>query len=145
MSMYQRSKEQLRILKERVRAVWKTLPNKLTETMVIQLTYYACMMLNMFPKSNSIAGVSPREIFTGVRVDYRRDCKLGFGEYVQVYAENNITNTMEARTFRAFSLGSVGNMQGTYLILSHTSWKIIRRRSWVKVPIPAEVIELINV
>ena len=90
-------------LKERVRAVWNTLPYKLTETMVIQLTYYAGMMLNMFPKSNSIAGVAPREIFTGIRVYYKRDCELEFGEYVQVYAENNITNTMEARTFGAIS------------------------------------------
>jgi hypothetical protein len=79
------------------------------------------MMLNMFPKSNSIAGVAPRELFTGVRIDYRRDCKLGFGEYVQVYAENDITNTMQARTFEAISLGLAGNMQGTYLFLSLTS------------------------
>jgi len=53
---------------------------------------------------------------------------------------------MEARTFGAISLGSAGNMQGTYLFLSLT-WKIIlasRRRSWVEVPMPAEVIELIN-
>ena len=133
-----------RTLKERVRAVWNTLPYKLPETMVVQLTYYACMMLNMFPKSNSIAGVAPRELFTGVRIDYKRDCKLGFGEYVQVYAENDITNTMQARTFGAISLGSAGNMQGTYLFLSLTSWKIIRRRSWVEMPLPAEVIELIN-
>jgi len=34
--------------------------------MVIQLTYYACMMLNMFPKINSIAEVALREIFTGL-------------------------------------------------------------------------------
>ena len=52
------------------------------------------MMLNMFPKSNSIAGA---EIFTGIRVDYKRDCKLGFSEYIQEYAENNITNTMEPK------------------------------------------------
>ena len=51
---------------------------------------------------------------------------------------------MEARTFGAISLGSAGNMQGTYLFLSLTSWKIIRRRSWVEVPMPAEVIQLIN-
>ena len=49
-----------RTLKERVRAVWNRLPYKLTETMVIQLTYYAYMMLNMFPKSNSIAGVAEK-------------------------------------------------------------------------------------
>ena len=133
-----------RTLKERVRAVWNTLPYKLTDTMVIQLTYYACMMINMFPKKNSIGGIAPRELFTGVRVDYKRDCKLGFGEYVQVYAENDITNTMEARTYGAISLGSAGNLQGTYLFMSLTSWKIIRRRSWVEMPMPAEVIELIN-
>ena len=63
---------------------------------------------------------------------------------MQVYAENDITNTMQARTFGAISLGSAGNMQGTYLFLSLTSWKIIRRRSWVEMPLPAEVIELIN-
>ena len=128
-----------RTLKEKVREVW----NSLTETMVIQLTYCACMTLNMFPKSNSIAGVSPREIFTGVIVDYKRHCKLSFGEYVQVYAENSITNTMESRTFGAISFGSAGNMQGTYLFLCLTSWKIIE--SWVEDPMPAEVIELINV
>ena len=83
-----------RTLKERVHAAWNTLPYKLPETMVVQLTYYACMMLNMFLKSNSVAGVTPRELFTGVRIDYKRDCKLGFGEYVQVYAENDISKTM---------------------------------------------------
>ena len=90
--------------------------------MVVQLTHYACMMLNLFPKSNSIAGVAPRELFTRVRIDYKRDCKIGFGEYVQVYAENDISNTMQARTFGAISLGSAENMQGTYLFLSLTSW-----------------------
>jgi len=35
-------------------------------------------------------------------------------------------------------------MQGMYLFLSLTSWKIIRRMSWVEVPMPAEVIQLIN-
>jgi len=49
-----------RTLKEIVRAVWNTLPYKLPETMVVQLTYYSCMMLNKFPKSNSLSGVAPR-------------------------------------------------------------------------------------
>ena len=85
-----------------------------------------CMMLNMFPKSNNIAEVAPRESFTEVRLDYKRDCKLRGGEYVQVHAENDITNTIQARTFGASSLRPDGNMQGTYLFLSLTSWKIIR-------------------
>jgi hypothetical protein len=109
-----------RTLKERVRAVWITFPYKLTNN------------------------ISPRELFTGVRVDYKRDCRLGFGEYVQVSADNDITNTMQPRTYGAISLGSAGNLQGTYLFLSLLTWKIIRRRTWVEMPLPGEVIGLIN-
>ena len=54
-------------------------------------------MVNMFPKANSIGGVSPKELFTGIKIDYKREksCKLGFGEYAQVYAEHDITNTAQ--------------------------------------------------
>jgi hypothetical protein len=133
-----------RTLKERVRAVWNTLPYKLTNEMIIGLTYYACKMINMFPKANSVGAVAPKELFTGVRVDYKRDCKLGFGEYVQVYAENDITNTMHPRTYGAISMGSTGNLQGTYLFMSLLTWKTIRRRTWVEMPLPGEVIDFIN-
>ena len=88
--------------------------------------------------------MSPRELFTGIRVDYKRDCRLGFGEYVQVSADNDITNTMQPRTYGAISLGSVGNMQGIYLFMTLLTWKIIRRRTWVEMPLPGEVIGLIN-
>jgi hypothetical protein len=101
-------------------------------------------MINIFPKANSAGGISPKELFTGVRTDYKKDCKLGFGEYVQVYAENDITNTMQPRTFGAISMGSTGNLQGTYLFMSLTTWKTIRRRTWVEMPMPGEVIDLIN-
>ena len=47
-------------------------------------------MVNMFPKANSIGGVSPKELLTGVKIDYKKDCKLMFDEYVQVYAEHDI-------------------------------------------------------
>ena len=42
-----------------------------------------------------------------VKMDYKEDCKLGFGEYVQVYAEYDITNTMQP--YGAISMGAVGN------------------------------------
>ena len=127
-----------------MRAVWNTLPYKLTNDMIIGLTYYACKMVNMFPKANSIGGVSPKELFTGVKMDYKRDCKLGFGEYVQVYAEHDITNTMQPMTYGAISMGGVGNFQGTYLFMSLLTWKMIKRRTWVEMPLPGEVIDFIN-
>ena len=133
-----------RTMKERVRAIWNTLPYKLTNDMVVRLVYYACTMINMFPKSNSIGGRPPRELFTGIRVDFKRDCKLGYGEDVQVYADEDITNTMKPRTLGAICVGVSGNLQGTYLFLSLATWKILKRRQWVEMPIPQDVINLIN-
>ena len=45
-----------RTLKEKVRAVWNTLPYTLTNEMIIGLTYYTCKMINTFPKANSAGG-----------------------------------------------------------------------------------------
>jgi hypothetical protein len=77
-------------------------------------------------------------------VDFKRDCKLGYGEYVQVYADEDITNTMKPRTLGAICVGVSGNLQGTYLFLSLATWKILKRRQWVEMPIPQDVINLIN-
>ena len=51
-------------------------------------------MINIIPKTNSVGGISKRKIFTGVKVDYKRDCKVDFGEYVQIYLEDEVTNTL---------------------------------------------------
>jgi len=63
----------------------------LTNEMIIGLTYYTYKMINMFPEVNSVRGVFPKKLFTGFKTNYKRDCKLGFGEYVQVYAKHDIT------------------------------------------------------
>ena len=40
------------------------------------------MNINMFHKSKSTGGFASSELFTGVKVDNQRDCKLGFGDYM---------------------------------------------------------------
>eukprot|EP01039_Chlorochromonas_danica_P012398 gene12398-14170_t len=88
--------------------------------------------------------VSPRELFLGRVVDASKELKLGFGEYVQVHEDNSITNTMEARTQGAISLGPCGNVQGGYRFLNLTTWKPVTRRSWTKVPMPSYVVDLLT-
>lgn len=56
-----------------------------------------------------------------------------------------ITNTMKSRTVGAISLGPAGNVvQGTYNFVSLLTWKVIKRRSWTKLPMPTEVIATLN-
>ena len=50
-------------LKERVRAVWNTLPYMLINDMIVSLAYYACEIINMS------RGVSQRTV-------YRNACQL---------------------------------------------------------------------
>ena len=51
---------------------------------------------------------------------------------------------MKPRTLGEICVGVSGNLQGTYLFLSLATWKILKRRQWVKMPIPQDVINFIN-
>eukprot|EP00981_Chlorochromonas_danica_P014098 scaffold7343_cov234-Ochromonas_danica.AAC.1 len=51
---------------------------------------------------------------------------------------------MAARTMGAISLGPTGNGQGSYRFLNLSTWRLVTRRSWTALPIPREVVEMIN-
>jgi hypothetical protein len=88
--------------------------------------------------------VSPLKKLTGKDIDYSIECGLEFGDFVQANEDNTLTNCMEARTFPAICLGPAKNLQGSYYFLNIQSWKILRRRSFTKMPISNENIQRIN-
>jgi hypothetical protein len=133
-----------RQLKERVRAHWNTLPYELNLLLLVALVKFCCSTINSFPKENSIGSISPKELFTGIKVDLKRDFKVPFGEYCQIHEDDIQTNTLKERTVGAIALGSTGNLHGAYTFLNVSTGKVIRRRSWTRLPIPSEVIKIIN-
>jgi hypothetical protein len=89
--------------------------------------------------------ISSFELMKGRKLNYNLDLKLGFDEYVQVENPQEINrNTMIPRTEGCISLWSVGNQQGSYKFLSLTSFRVITRDRWFQMPMPQEVIELLN-
>jgi len=135
----------IRVIKERVRAFVTTLPYKLPCVVLIHVVYYQVTMINHFPKSSSVdPEIPPKTLLTGVKIDYKRDCQLKLGEYVQVHDDDMITNTMKERTLGAICLGPVGNAQGSYNFLSLRTWKVIKRKTWVSIPMPQHVIDMLN-
>eukprot|EP00975_Prorocentrum_lima_P030772 6458618-Prorocentrum_lima.AAC.1 len=80
----------------------------------------------------------------GRKIDLNHEFKLGFGDYVQTHEDNEVINTMAARTMGAISLGPTGNVQGSYRFLNLSTWRLVTRRSWTALPIPREVVEMIN-
>jgi hypothetical protein len=135
----------IRTLKERVRSYVNTLPYDLSNIMIIHLVYYCVSTINSFPRTSSIgSGVPPKELLTGRKLDFHKDCLLKFGEYVQVHEDDMITNTMKERTLGAIALGPAGNVQGSYNFLSLKTWKIVKRRAWTRLPMPTHVVEMLN-
>lgn len=134
-----------RQVKERVRSFVNILRFELTKQMLIFLIYYLVSMINAFPRSTSaMEGVSPKTKLTGITLDYEVDCQLEFGDYVHANEDNSITNSMKARTFPAICMGPVGNLQGSYYFMNLNTWQVVKRRQWVKLPLPNEIINKIN-
>ena len=137
---------QIRVIKERVRAIRHSLPFKyLPSLLLVELTYFSTMWLNAFPPRGGVSqNVSPRGIVTGTQFDYVKHCKLPFGSYVQAHEEPDKTNTQGARTVGAICLGPTGNLQGSYKFYNLRSGRLITRRNWTAIPMPQEVIDRVD-
>jgi hypothetical protein len=133
-----------RVLKERVRAYWNTLPYKINKTILIHLVYHCVKAINVFPKEQSIGSKSPKELYCGEKIDLKEHFKITFGQYCQVHEDDTVTNNMKPRTIGAFALDQDTSVQGSYRFYSLSTGKVIKRKSWTIIPIPLEIIALIN-
>ncbi|GKY97397.1 hypothetical protein MPSEU_000698200 [Mayamaea pseudoterrestris] len=134
----------IRVVKERVRATYNTLPFKhVPARLVIEMTKSAVFWLNAFPHERGISkDLSPRTIVTGQTVDFNRHCKYEFGQYVQTHESHS--NDMQARTIGALALRPTGNVQGGFYFLSLSSGKILNRGHATPLPMPDDVIERVH-
>jgi hypothetical protein len=136
----------IRVIKERVRSAlssfpFQALPHKMTK----ELVGYVVTCLNMFPRRGGVSiNMSPRTLIYGIPIDYNIQCQLPFGAYCEVHDETTPTNTMVSRTTPAISLGPTGNIQGTYKFYALTSRKVLVRRHWTELPMPDQVIAMIE-
>jgi Reverse transcriptase (RNA-dependent DNA polymerase)/Zinc knuckle len=129
----------IRTLKERVRCVYNTLPFKnMPARLLIELVYNSNFWLNSLPSLSGISTqMSPREIITGLKIDYKRHCSLEFGCYVQTHEQHD--NSMQSRTVGALALRPTGNEQGGHYFFSLTTGKILNRFKWTALPMPEDV------
>lgn len=134
----------IRQIKERCRAIINTLPYTLPETLMKWLVSYSVSRLNMLPCGTRMDPTSPREIFTGRKIDFNRDLKLCFGEYVQAQDPSVQSNSLTERTVGCLVMLPMNNIEGSVKMYSLKSKSIITRDRYTLLPIPSEVIEFIN-
>lgn len=138
-----------KVIKEIFRSILLSLPYQLPKFLYKYLVFFAISRINMFPVRSRSDPTPARELFTGRKVDYKKDIRIGFGEYCQVEAfpmpRNDAT---KSRTKGALSLDPRGNLQGSvrFFILGSEKKKVtvVTRDSWTKMVITNEVIDYIN-
>ncbi len=133
----------IRLIKERCRAIMTTLPFKTPQVMIEHLVNHVTMMINMTPREGE--EISPRQAVLGIVPSVKNDYAISFGAYVQVPEdEDTLTNSMRSRTYGAVCLGHAGKLQKTYNFLSLKTWKVVQRSHWTELPMPDEVVTALN-
>ena len=137
-------KRYIRMVKERMRAIYNTLPfQKIPARLIIEMAKTAVFWLNGFPAAGGASqDLRPRTILTGQQVDYKHHCRFQFGEYTQTHEEHN--NSMNPRMVGAIALRPVGNSQGSFYFLSITTGRVLNRQHAMALPMPDEVIDKIH-
>ena len=100
---------------------------------------------NQFAAPDGVSkSLSPLTIVTGTPPPDYSKMGLEFGSYVQVFNDNEPTNTMALRTTGAIALTSVGNSKGDYTFMSlDTGQKLIRHR-WTVLSLPSSVLNQVT-
>jgi hypothetical protein len=118
----------IRRIKELYRSIKASLPWKLPKALVKDLVAYAVARINIQRTMAINKNVCLKVLFTGKKVNFKKELELGFGDYCEVY--NGTDNTLKSRTNPCIALCPSNNTTGSWEFLSLTSNKRIRRTQW---------------
>jgi len=98
----------IKTVKERVRAHSTSLPFVMTKLLLAFCVLFCVSRLNLLPSATSLDKVSPTEQFTGIKLDYARDLRCGFCDYVQATVPDT-NNSMSTRTLGCVTVLPTGS------------------------------------
>eukprot|EP00804_Cyclotella_cryptica_P031175 CCRYP_011748-RA/>CCRYP_011748-RA protein AED:0.26 eAED:0.26 QI:0/0/0/1/0/0/5/0/530 len=100
--------------REHVGDIERALRHCMPNILIVFLLRFVVLWLNAFPSDHGASTeFSPREIVTGLCMDYRTHCRARWGAYAEASQDPNVTNTMSPRTAPCIALGPTGNVQGS--------------------------------
>ena len=136
----------IRQVKERTRAHLSVLPFNLPFILLTWLVYFCVSRINMMPSHLRNDPSPPRELYTGRKIEYTKDLRVGFGDYCQCYTprSDQEKNSMKPRTEGAIALLPVGNLQGSVKFFNLSTSRVITRDHWYELPMPSQVIDHLN-
>jgi hypothetical protein len=138
-----KAERNVRLVKERVRAIIQVLPFNLPGSWVKFLVRFAINRINMFTTKGGLVSISPFEVFNGRPVNLRNDVKVSFGEYAEVLVPET-DNSMAQRTRAAIALGQSDNTSGSGIFFNLETKSTFLSDLWTSRPMPMTVVNEIN-
>ncbi len=140
------AKRSIRTVKERTRGLIGMLPfDNIPWQMKIEFVYFIVLWLNAFPVKSGVSLIySSRELLVHWRLDYKKHCRVLPGTYCKVHEEPLPSNTMVPWTHKGIALGPTGNLQGTVKFSCLNTRRMLKRRSFMPLPMPDSVIQQEN-
>jgi hypothetical protein len=125
-----------------MRKILSMLPYKLPRSLLKWLVAYLVRWMNSFPSPSGPLSVPPRELFSGRKVDYKRDAPAEFGAYAQVVVPS--AGKMEPRTEAGLVMLPTSNRQGGVHFYLVATGDVLVRNQFKVLPMPIELIDEIN-
>jgi hypothetical protein len=110
----------IRRLKEVYRLQWQ-LPGSLVRDLVA----FAVSRINIQRTSALSENIAPRVAFTGMPVQYQKELRFAFGDYVEAYEGSD--NTSRPRSTACIALFAIGSSTGSWQLFKIASRSRVRR------------------
>ena len=133
----------IRRIKELYHSVKNGLPWELPKAMVKDLVAYAVARLNICRTTALTENVCPKVLFTGVKINYKKELELAFGDYCEVYHDGT-DNTSAGRSIPCFTLYPTNNSMGSWEFMNLTTKVRVRRLEWKLMVTTKIIINVMN-
>ena len=133
----------IQTVKQRVRCHEHGLPYVMCRVLLIYCVLFCVHCINLQPSATAVDRISPQEQFSGIKLDAKRDLRVGFGDYVEATVPNT-DNTMTARTEGCIAMLPTGNPTGSVHMWTLQTKAVVTRDQFRVLPTPDTVITHLN-
>jgi hypothetical protein len=109
---------------------------------VKDLVVYTVSRLNIRRTTSLSENVSPRVLFTGVKIDHKKELNLSFGDYVEAYEGTD--NTSTARSSTCIALYPNCNSTGSWTLWKLDTNSYVQRSRFVRMVTTDRIIDRVN-
>ena len=132
----------IRRIKELCRSVKESLPWKIPKNMQKDLVAYAVGRINIRRTTAINLNICPKVLFTGMKINFKKELELAFGDYAEVY--DGTDNTSTSRSIPCIALYPSNNMNGSWEFMNLRTKQRVRRSHWVKMKTTNLIVDVMN-